>query len=60
MRRVGGLRTHISRFSSCSEFLVRDALTLLKVSRKETGILDEPGILSVLSVAGRCLRRGSA
>lgn len=39
-------QTHISRLSSCSEFLARDALTLLKVSRRETGILDDPGILS--------------
>lgn len=38
--------TYSSRFSNCNEPFVRAVLTLLKVSRKEMGILDDPGIFS--------------
>lgn len=52
------LKTYNSTLSNCSEFLVRDLLTLLKVSRREMGILDDPGILSGL-VVDRSLFAGS-
>lgn len=36
--------TYSSKLSNCSEFLARALLTLLSVSRNETGIRDDPGI----------------
>ena len=41
--------TYRSMFNSCKGFLGRDLLTLFKLSRRLTGMREEPGILAVIA-----------